>query len=359
MGGQKAIYLLLKYLAEKVSVTCYTTSNNEPGADEPFDVQKVWSDHPSRYMNPFAFFRLRKVVQLQKPTHLMIDHPYMGWLALILRKSLHIPLVVRSHNIEALRFRSVGKWWWRILRAYEKYVHRCADLNLFITEEDMTYAIEHYGLQPARCVVITYGTEKASEPDRKEKETAKSMICRHLNIPEHTRLFLFNGTLDYPPNLQALDLLISQVAPALQAQPHPCCIIVCGSRLPETYKNILKQTSGILYAGFVPDITPFYLAADFFLNPVTEGGGIKTKLVEALAAGLTTISFSSGATGIPADNATGKLYIAPDGDMSAFMTHLQTALDKPQTSIPPLFFKHFYWGNIAKKTAAALAATSR
>ncbi|MBN8784009.1 MAG: hypothetical protein ABS85_03650 [Sphingobacteriales bacterium SCN 48-20] len=354
MGGQKAVYLLLKYLAGKVSVVCYTTSNNEPAPDEPFEVQKVFPDHPVRYANPFAFFKLRKKMRQQQATHLMIDHPYMGWLALALRRALRIPLVVRSHNIEALRFRSVGKWWWRLLWSYEKYVHRHADLNLFITAGDRDYAIRHYGLSAGKCVVITYGIEKSIAPTKEEKQVAKSALLRQYQLPAETSILLFNGTLNYPPNLQALDILINEVAPALQANAPHCCIMVCGSRLPEKYAAVLAQTSGIVYTGFVPDIEPYYLAADFFLNPVSEGGGIKTKLVEALAADLTTISFASGATGIPADTSGQKLHVVEDGNVRSFITELLKVVHQQQPHIPTLFFKHFYWGNIAEKTAVAL-----
>jgi len=359
MGGQKAIYLLLKYLAGKAAVVCYTTQNNEPAPDEPFEIEKVFPDHPVRYANPFAFFKLRKKIRKQQATHLMIDHPYLGWLALALRGALHIPLVVRSHNIEALRFRSLGKWWWRLLWSYEKYVHRHADLNLFITAEDRDYAIRHYGLPAGKCTVITYGTEKSAAPTAAEKQIAKSTLLRQYQLPATTSVLLFNGTLNYPPNMQALDILINEVAPVLQASAPHCCIMVCGSKLPEKYKAILAQVKGIIYTGFVPDIAPYYLAADFFLNPVSEGGGIKTKLVEALAADLTTISFASGATGIPADTAGQQLQIVADGDAKSFTKQLLEAVHQPRPHLPTLFFKHFYWGNIAEKTAAALAVVTR
>ncbi len=44
-----------------------------------------------------------------------------------------VKLIVHSHNIEGLRWKTLGKWWWKGLWIYEKWVHRQADLQLFQT----------------------------------------------------------------------------------------------------------------------------------------------------------------------------------------------------------------------------------
>ena len=51
-GGQKAIYLFLKYLSAHYDVICYSTKNNEADAHENFVVRKVLSNKRWRYINP-------------------------------------------------------------------------------------------------------------------------------------------------------------------------------------------------------------------------------------------------------------------------------------------------------------------
>jgi hypothetical protein len=60
-------------------------------------------------------------------------------------------------------------------------------------------------------------------------------------------------------------------------------------------KNYADQN--IIYAGFVDDISIYFKGADVFINPVSYGGGIKTKLVEALGYNLNAVSTSNGAIG--------------------------------------------------------------
>ena len=42
------------------------------------------------------------------------------WLAGIIRKRTGIKTILHIHNIEYQRFQSTGKWWWPVLRIYEK-----------------------------------------------------------------------------------------------------------------------------------------------------------------------------------------------------------------------------------------------
>ena len=108
----------------------------------------------------------------------------------------------------------------------------------------------------------------------------------------------------------------------------------------------------IIYAGFVDDINIYFKGADIFINPVIDGGGIKTKLVEAMGYNCSVISAKSGATGIPAEVMGAKMKIIEDTDWETFaneVINLQTGEQTPAT-----FFKHFYWDNIAKTAAAVI-----
>ena len=98
----------------------------------------------------------------------------------------------------------------------------------------------------------------------------------------------------------------------------------------------------------------YYKAADIFLNPISEGGGIKTKLVEALAANDTAISFATGAIGVPPSVTGNKLLIVADKDPVAFAKAIQQSLPFIRESIPQSFFDHFYWGKIAANASETI-----
>ena len=87
-----------------------------------------------------------------------------------------------------------------------------------------------------------------------------------------------------------------------------------------------------------------------FVNPVIEGGGIKTKLVEALAAGCSAVSVKSGAAGVDPALCKEKLSICADGDWPAFI-QLVLQTGNFHIPLPAAFYTEFYWGNIVQKTA--------
>lgn len=358
MGGQKGIYLFLTYLARYHPVICYTTSNNVPGGHENFTVKKIIGNGRLRYINPFYFFRLRREFRRDGITHLLLEQPYYGWLAFLLKKFLKIKLIVHSHNIEALRFKSTKKWWWRIMARYEKWIHKKADFSFFISQEDKAYAIKQYKLSQEKCAVITYGTECQAPPSAEQKAAAKEKLCQKHNIAAGNLLLLFNGTLNYPPNQQGLDSILHKINPLLLKQaPFPYKILICGSRLPISYHNLEAYIDdNIIYPGFVDDIDLYFTASDIFINPVCEGGGIKTKLVEALASGCAAVSYEEGAIGVPADVTGKKLSVVENNNPSAFADAVLHTAGNISGPTPYSFYAHFYWGNIARKAAEKISA---
>jgi len=350
LGGQKGIALFYKYFSRHHTLICVTTKNNDPGAAEGYRVINNISPSPIRYINIFLFFSIYKIIKKEKATHLILEHPYYGWLGIWLKRASGIKLVVHSHNIESLRWKSLGKWWWPVLFAYEKSTHRHADYNFFKQEHDLSYAVEKFGLSEKKCAVITYGIDWNTVPSAEEKRHCKSLLQQQHDIAAGTVIFLFNGTLDYAPNLQAVKIILEKINPYLQKTKIVYKIIICGKGLPVTMNELKAYTDkNIIYAGFVDDISVYFKGADSFINPVTDGGGIKTKLVEALGYNMNAISTVSGAIGVPLQITGTKMRIFADDDWSGFAAAMTTAVDL--SDIPASFFDHFYWENIAARAS--------
>ena len=116
-------------------------------------------------------------------------------------------------------------------------------------------------------------------------------------------------------------------------------------------KNYNHQN--IIYAGFVDDISVYFKGVDTFINPVTDGGGIKTKLVEALGCNLNAVSTYNGATGVDEDICNGKLLLTENDDWRLFADKMAISVGLTQ-SVSSEFFDHFYWENIAAKAAGII-----
>ena len=207
-------------------------------------------------------------------------------------------------------------------------------------------------------MLCTYGIQGLQPTSVLEKAAAKKKILERYQLNADTLLLLFNGTLSYKPNLDAVIEIIEQINPLLQKRAlFQYQIIICGKGLPDALNELTAyREQNIIYAGFVDEIKAYFDAADLFINPVTDGGGIKTKLVEALAAGALAVSYTSGATGVPEQLTGGCLRIVQDGKAEAFLTAVIDMAAKKSLPLPTVFFDHFSWNNITRKAAEAIEA---
>lgn len=354
MGGQKGIAFFNRYLSRHINLCCVTTQENSRFTEEGYPIKNILSNSAVRYINPLYFFTLKKIIQEEKITHLIVEHPYYGWLGILLKWFCKVRLIVHSHNIESLRFKTMSKWWWGILWHYEKHVHKNADYNFFIQEDDRRYAVDNFKLNPETCTVITYGFELSEAPSPLVKQAAKEALRKLHGIAEDDKILLFNGTLNYKPNLAGLNIILEQINPSLlKAKGFKYKIVICGNKLPANYLGLVQyKEKNIIYAGFVDDINLYFKGADIFINPVIDGGGIKTKVVEALGYNLSVLSTASGAVGVPPAITGGKLEILPNNNWDLFAQRIM--LLNTEINIHPAYFDHFYWDNIAKKAADAM-----
>lgn len=350
LGGQKGIALFNRYFSAYHRLICVTVKDNDP-AYANYSVLNVLSNSKFRYINVFYFFTLRRIIKKYSISHLIIEHPYYGWLGLLLKKFCRVKMITHSHNIEAQRFKSVGKWWWRILRSYEQYVYWKSDIVFCITAEDREHIIEQLKVSPRKCSVITYGIEWDHPPEPGERNKAKKYLRESYGFKDGMPVYLFNGTLDYPPNLNAVKIILDTLNPLLFKSDPNYRIIICGKNLPAEMDELKAyRDRNIIYAGFVDDISIYFKGADIFINPITDGGGIKTKLVEALGYNLNAISTFNGAIGIDPGLCNGKLLLTDDDDWELFVRKMKEAR-QINVTIGTGYFEHFYWEKIAKKAA--------
>lgn len=349
-GGQLGIALFNQYLSKIENLICFTVKSNDP-ALAPYPVLNQLSEGTSRYANPLTFFDLKKIIKEYEITHIILEHPYYGWMGFLLKYFCGVKLIIHSHNIEAQRFRSTGKWWWKILFYYEKWMHQIADFTFCITKEDQNYFHEVYKIPMEKTAVITYGIPFQQPPSKELQQMDREELIKKHQLSQDTVLYFFNGALQYAPNLKAVEIILKEIAPRLaKSAKFNYRIIICGKGLPEEIVNKLAEDKNIIYAGFVDDISIYYRGTDIFINPVMDGGGIKTKLVEALGNNLNAVSTENGAFGVPESLCNEKLQIIENENWELFVEKM-IAVTENNSIIPNEYFQYFYWGNITAKAA--------
>ena len=348
-GGQKAIAIFNKYFSRFVELNCITTQNNDPNVAEGYQVMPILSTSPLRYINPLNFYTIRKQVREKQATHLMLEHPYLGWLGLFIKHFCGVKLIIRSHNIEGKRWKDLGKWWWKILLWYEQLTHRRADYNFFIQQEDMEYAILNFKLDSTKCILVTYGVEISQSPSVEKRKLSRDKICNRHSIDPNDYILLFNGAFEYIPNRNALDYLLNQINPILlDNDSFKYKLLICGRNIPAHIAS--KSFPNVIIAGFVENIDEYFDATDVFVNPTKTGGGIKTKLVEAIAHNCNAVSTRNGAIGVDPAICNGKLLVVADNDQKLFAEGI-FQVSRIQADTGAEFFQHFFEENIARRAA--------
>ncbi|RTL52010.1 MAG: glycosyltransferase [Sphingobacteriales bacterium] len=353
MGGQKGIAQFYEYLAKQDNVIIVAAKNNQL-SDIPFPKKyNCLFPQGKGILNILKLFFVIKLIRRENIDVIVIEHSYWGWYGYLLHVLTKKPFIIHSHNIEAERFNIQKRKYWKIYELYEKWAHQRCSHNFFKCEEDAAYAVKQWNINPSKVTIIRYGTDVQSSPTAAEKQAARSQLIQQVNLPASACLLLFNGTLNYAPNVEVLTEITGSIIPILRKNKFNFSLIICGKMLPEEWLQKLTQYPEIHFLGFVENIAAINAGVDALIQPGSMGTGIKTKLVEALAQNTTVITTHNGARGIPQKIAQSKLILIPDYNPVAFAEKI-LQFNNSIDNIPNSFYHEFYWGNIAKQTHAVL-----
>jgi len=352
-GGQKFIARFFENLGKEVDLTVISLAENDFSLAKNYRAIALLKKSFSRYYDQSLVSKITELVKKEGFDTIIWEHPYYAWLAFRIRKRTGIKTIIHTHNIEYQRFRSTGRWWWPVLKLYEKWSFKKADDIFFISPEDKDFAITQWKIEKRKCIDLPFGIDINSYPG--DKAECRSRVCREHHIGPEQRILLFNGLLNYKPNLDALKVILEKINPLLYRQESfRYKIIICGKGLPGDLHALKDYADkNIIYAGFVDDITLYFKGADIFLNPVQSGGGIKTKMVEAIAYGASVVATVSGSTGIDKSVCGNKLLVAPDNDWVIFADHIVNG-SNVQAKTPDAYYEKYSWEQIVKRISAAV-----
>lgn len=349
-GGQKAIVQLSEAIARRLPFEMICSSNNERSSF--FPAKRILPLGKGQVFNPIVWRKIEKELKSEVTTHLLIEHCYYGLFGWYMKKKHGMKIILRHHNIEAARFREINKTGWQLLRWYEMKVSRMADLNLYLTEEDRSYAKSHYGIIDEHSMVIPYTVSAGSAVYDKEK--AQARIRDQYKLAQGTKILLFNGTLDYQPNAEAVELIYKKIVPALVDMNLDFHFFINGRNVFAEFRYLQELSSPfVTQTGNVEDPSIFMQAADAYINPVRTGGGIQTKTLEALAANVNVVCFDKMMQGIDTDHCNGKLFSAGLDDWEGFIQKIRLAITA-DTVTPKAFYDAYDILLYAEKLAERL-----
>lgn len=111
--------------------------------------------------------------------------------------------------------------------------------------------------------------------------------------------FVFTGTMDYPPNVDAVVWFSQEILPLIrQTMPAAQFHIVGASPSPKV--RALTSIGGVFVTGRVADVRAYVAHADASVAPMRIARGIQNKVLEAMAMGRPTVVTSDALEGIHA-----------------------------------------------------------
>lgn len=211
-----------------------------------------------------------------------------SWIYPFFAKLLGYRILIRAHNVEASYFRSVyieshgdndqglGKKFRNYFKlaavSFSEYISSVlADAIFTLTEDDRRYF-------SGRC----RDTIKLPYFPLVLPEIVEAMDHEKVRV-------IFVGSLDFYPNREAHDLILSIAAST-------------GGNIEFHFfgrdENVEKsKMENIIYHGFVDELSTAYSLGDVFLCPIQTGAGMKLKVAEALSYGVPVLVSQHSAKG--------------------------------------------------------------
>lgn len=101
---------------------------------------------------------------------------------------------------------------------------------------------------------------------------------------------LFVAAFGYGPNVHAARLLLADIFPEILRRCPDTTLAIVGSNPPGWLVEAGRCEPRLTVTGWVPDVAPWLDAAQVVVCPLTVGGGIKVKVMEALARGCAVVA---------------------------------------------------------------------
>jgi glycosyltransferase involved in cell wall biosynthesis len=187
---------------------------------------------------------------------------------------------------------------WRLLKQYEGDMCRNFDAVTAVSEEDRVALSEAGAGHDISVIPIAIDTE------------AQAQIERHPSCPHIVHI----GTMYWPPNIEGITWFLDEIYPAVKQQaPNVRCTLI-GARPPANLIERAKTDSSLTVTGYVDDPAPYLADASMMVIPLHAGGGMRVKILNALAQGIPMVSTTVGCEGISVTN--GKDILIADDSQS-------------------------------------------
>ncbi len=293
-------------------------------------VRSLFSGQPWMMVRDDRAAMRRLLDQLTRETQFDIAHADQLNMAQYAARVPRAGKVLDAHNALWLLYKRLcqtmkpgpQKWLlgrdWQLLKQYEGRICHEFDAVLAVSDEDKMALLKAMDEKEP-------GTDSSSHfvviPIAIDTDEVSPVTFQ----PEANHI-LHIGTMFWPPNIDGILWFIREVYPFIREKRPTVTFDVVGARPPREIADLSENGTGINVTGYVADVTPYLEQAGVMVVPLRAGGGMRVKILNALAQGLPIVSTSLGCEGIAVTH--GQDILVADRPLDFAEAVLQM-LDKP------------------------------
>jgi glycosyltransferase involved in cell wall biosynthesis len=225
-------------------------------------------------------------------------------------RQLPLRSVCFTHNVEAEIFARhaatakdrIRRWLWQQqtakMRRFEGTALRAYDKVVAVSERDSAHFKTAYGVTAAEPI-----------PTGVDLDFFSFALPPQVSAP-HPPTVVFVGSMDYAPNIAAVEFFLQAVWPLLLSEISELRFRVVGRNPPAALLAMARKSAQVEFTGFVSDVRPHVRDAQVSVIPLQVGGGTRIKVFEAMAMGCPVVSTALGVEGL--DVVDGVHFLARD-----------------------------------------------
>ncbi len=149
---------------------------------------------------------------------------------------------------------------------------------------DKSRAVEYIDLAAEKIVAIPNGVD--------------SNLTLPQSLPDFNHKLIFNGSLNYWPNYDAMNYFLTEIFPLILKKIPDCEILITGNNENVDIHTLPSHSGKVIFTGFVENIQSLVTSCAACVVPLRHGAGTRLKILEAMAAGTPVITTPKGAEGL-------------------------------------------------------------
>lgn len=359
-GGKVRLYNLIKHLSYNNKI--YLLAYVEPNADKNcvelakefctgvFPVLReeekriIANDIPrsvSFFYTQAMIDKLQEVLDMVKPDVVQLDFLIMTQ---YVKHIKNIPVFYTEHDMSVLVFNQsfhdrdlndTDRFFeWKKLINYEKHILDYFCSVMVLTDRDKSL-IENLN-KNVKATIIPTGVDTEFYKPNVYFNEEKSLV--------------FVGHYRHFPNLDAIVYFVKNIYPKIVEKIPNIKLYIVGSGVTKHVENL--QNKNIIVTGELEDIREYLRKPNIFVAPVRLGGGIKGKVLEAMAMGVPVVATKEAVSGI--DYANNNFALVSD-NVDCFAKNVIKLVENDNlykelsNNSRKITEQYYNWTNIAKK----------